>query len=36
MHIHGCIEHTLLISESGVYALLVYHYCPNTGACANG
>ncbi|RON03892.1 Bro-N domain-containing protein [Pseudomonas brassicacearum] len=28
MHIHGCIEHTLLISESGVYALLVYHYCP--------
>jgi prophage antirepressor-like protein len=26
--IHGKIENTLLISESGVYALLVYHYCP--------
>ncbi|WP_347909726.1 Bro-N domain-containing protein [Pseudomonas grandcourensis] len=26
--IHGHIENTLLISESGVYALLVYHYCP--------
>jgi prophage antirepressor-like protein len=26
--IHGTIENTLLISESGVYALLVYHYCP--------
>ncbi|RON40705.1 Bro-N domain-containing protein [Pseudomonas brassicacearum] len=26
--IHGNIENTLLISESGVYALLVYHYCP--------
>ncbi|WP_415772206.1 BRO-N domain-containing protein [Pseudomonas sp. LB3P38] len=25
---HGTIENTLLISESGVYALLVYHYCP--------
>ncbi|WP_082555744.1 BRO-N domain-containing protein [Pseudomonas sp. Root329] len=28
MLIHGDIENTLLISESGVYALLVYHYCP--------
>lgn len=28
MFIHGNIENTLLISESGVYALLVYHYCP--------
>jgi len=26
--IHGTIENTLLVSESGVYALLVYHYCP--------
>jgi prophage antirepressor-like protein len=26
--IHGHIENTLLVSESGVYALLVYHYCP--------
>lgn len=26
--IYGIIENTLLISESGVYALLVYHYCP--------
>ncbi len=26
--IHGTVENTLLISESGVYALLVYHYCP--------
>ncbi|CAI8989079.1 Bro-N domain-containing protein [Pseudomonas sp. IT-P74] len=26
--IHGRIENALLISESGVYALLVYHYCP--------
>jgi prophage antirepressor-like protein len=25
---YGHIENTLLISESGVYALLVYHYCP--------
>ena len=28
MLIHGNLENTLLISESGVYALLVYHYCP--------
>ena len=28
LFIHGSIENTLLISESGVYALLVYHYCP--------
>jgi prophage antirepressor-like protein len=28
MLIHGTVENTLLISESGVYALLVYHYCP--------
>jgi len=28
MLIHGSLENTLLISESGVYALLVYHYCP--------
>jgi prophage antirepressor-like protein len=28
MLIHGRIENTLLISESGVYALLIYHYCP--------
>ncbi|VVM81585.1 Bro-N domain-containing protein [Pseudomonas fluorescens] len=28
MLIHGSIENTLLISESGVYALLIYHYCP--------
>jgi prophage antirepressor-like protein len=28
MLIHGAIENTLLISESGVYALLIYHYCP--------
>ncbi|WP_440973591.1 BRO-N domain-containing protein [Pseudomonas koreensis] len=26
--IHHQIENTLLISESGIYALLVYHYCP--------
>ncbi|PYY69803.1 phage antirepressor protein [Pseudomonas jessenii] len=26
--IHGHIENILLISESGVYTLLVYHYCP--------
>lgn len=26
--IHGSVENTKLISESGVYALLVYHYCP--------
>jgi len=25
---HGVVERTLLISESGIYALLVYHYCP--------
>ncbi|MBK5509248.1 BRO-N domain-containing protein [Pseudomonas sp. TH15] len=25
---HGTVESTLLISESGVYALLIYHYCP--------
>ncbi|MHC8302726.1 BRO-N domain-containing protein [Pseudomonas sp. ZS1P83] len=28
MLIHGSIQNILLISESGVYALLVYHYCP--------
>jgi prophage antirepressor-like protein len=28
MLINGSIENTLLISESGVYALLIYHYCP--------
>ena len=33
--IPGTLENTLLISESGVYALLVYH-APNTEACANG
>lgn len=26
--LNGSLENTLLISESGVYALLVYHYCP--------
>jgi prophage antirepressor-like protein len=26
--IHNQIENALLISESGIYALLVYHYCP--------
>jgi len=25
---HGTAEERLMISESGVYALLVYHYCP--------
>ncbi len=25
---HGLVERTLLISESGVYAPLIYHYCP--------
>lgn len=25
---HNQIENVLLISESGIYALLVYHYCP--------
>ncbi|MHC8403750.1 BRO-N domain-containing protein [Pseudomonas sp. TMB3-21] len=25
---HGTVEERLMISESGVYALLVYHYCP--------
>ncbi|MGY2229556.1 Bro-N domain-containing protein [Pseudomonas tolaasii] len=25
---HGAVERTLLISESGIYALLIYHYCP--------
>ena len=28
MLIHGSLETTLMISESGVYALLIYHYCP--------
>ncbi|KPG99688.1 phage antirepressor protein [Pseudomonas sp. RIT-PI-q] len=28
MLIHCSLETTLMISESGVYALLVYHYCP--------
>ncbi|AEV65699.1 BRO-N domain-containing protein [Pseudomonas ogarae] len=28
MLIHGTVENALLISESGVYALLIYHYCP--------
>ena len=34
--IHGTIENTLLISESGVYALLSTATAPNTGRCANG
>ncbi|MHA6578449.1 BRO-N domain-containing protein [Pseudomonas yamanorum] len=25
---HGAVERILLISESGIYALLIYHYCP--------
>ncbi|MGY2168968.1 BRO-N domain-containing protein [Pseudomonas gingeri] len=25
---HGRVDYTALISESGVYALLIYHYCP--------
>jgi len=25
---HGTAEERLMVSESGVYALLVYHYCP--------
>jgi len=34
--IYGRIEDTLLISESGVYALLVYHYCPEYRALPSG
>jgi prophage antirepressor-like protein len=26
----------LMLSESGVYALLVYHYVPGIGCCVNG
>jgi prophage antirepressor-like protein len=28
VHAHGVAEERLMLSESGVYALLVYHYCP--------
>ncbi|AZE06703.1 Prophage antirepressor [Pseudomonas chlororaphis subsp. aureofaciens] len=28
VHAHGLAQERLMISESGVYALLVYHYCP--------
>ncbi len=28
VHVHGLTEERLMLSESGVYALLVYHYCP--------
>ncbi|WP_460164306.1 BRO-N domain-containing protein [Pseudomonas sp. S2_F03] len=28
VHAHGAAEERLMLSESGVYALLVYHYCP--------
>lgn len=28
VHAHGAPEERLMLSESGVYALLVYHYCP--------
>lgn len=26
--VHGSAEERLMVSESGVYALLIYHYCP--------
>ena len=28
VYAHGAVEERLMVSESGVYALLVYHYCP--------
>lgn len=28
VYAHGAAEERLMVSESGVYALLVYHYCP--------
>ena len=28
VYAHGTAEERLMVSESGVYALLVYHYCP--------
>lgn len=28
VHVHGLTEERLMLSESGIYALLVYHYCP--------
>ena len=28
IYAHGAAEERLMVSESGVYALLVYHYCP--------
>lgn len=28
VHAHGAAEERLMLSESGVYALLIYHYCP--------
>ncbi|VVO38825.1 Bro-N domain-containing protein [Pseudomonas fluorescens] len=28
VHAHGMAEERLMLTESGVYALLVYHYCP--------
>ncbi len=28
VYAHGVAEERLMVSESGVYALLVYHYCP--------
>ncbi|NWB98312.1 Bro-N domain-containing protein [Pseudomonas gingeri] len=28
VHAHGAAQERLMLSESGVYALLVYHYCP--------
>ncbi|RON06527.1 phage antirepressor protein [Pseudomonas brassicacearum] len=29
VYAHGAAEERLMLSESGVYALLVYHYCPD-------
>lgn len=28
VHAHGASEERVMVSESGVYALLIYHYCP--------
>ncbi|MCE6980373.1 phage antirepressor protein [Pseudomonas frederiksbergensis] len=28
VYAHGAAEERLMVSESGVYALLIYHYCP--------
>jgi prophage antirepressor-like protein len=34
--LYGAAQERLMVSESGVYALLIYHYCPEIDCCESG